>query len=55
LTIRPTGALVAVLVRGDEVLVPRGDTRLATGDRAVLVSLPDNHADVLRRIMGARA
>lgn len=51
----PAGALVAVLVRGDEVLVPRGDTCLAAGDRAVVVSLPDNHADVLRRIMGARA
>lgn len=51
----PEGALIAVLVRGEDVLVPRGETRLAAGDRVVVLSLPDNHADVLRRIMGARA
>jgi trk system potassium uptake protein TrkA len=51
----PEGALIAVLIRDDDVLVPRGDTRLAAGDRAVVISLPDNHAEVLRRIMGARA
>jgi len=51
----PEGALIAVLIRNDDVLVPRGDTRLAAGDRAVVISLPENHADVLRRIMGARA
>lgn len=51
----PEGSLIAVLVRGEDVLVPRGETRLAAGDRAVVLSLPENHADVLRRIMGARA
>jgi potassium/hydrogen antiporter len=35
----PAGALMTSLVRGDRVLVPTGDTRLAHGD-LVLVAMP---------------
>ncbi len=37
----PAGAILGALVRGDDVLVPRGDTVVAAGDRAVFFVLPE--------------
>lgn len=48
----PENALVAVLIRKDQTLVPRGACELAEGDRVVLITLPGNHGAVLRIFTG---
>jgi trk system potassium uptake protein TrkA len=48
----PQDSLVAVVVRDGKPLVPRGNSRLEAGDRLVLVSLPENHGQVLRALVG---
>ena len=42
----PEDALVAVVLRDDEAIVPRGSTELRAGDRLVLITLPENHGTV---------
>lgn len=48
----PPDALVAVVLRGDEVVVPHGDTTLRRSDRVVLITLPEHHGPVLRMFVG---
>lgn len=36
----PKDSLVGAIVRGEEVIVPRGDTVLTVGDRVILLALP---------------
>jgi trk system potassium uptake protein TrkA len=36
----PSGAVVGSIIRGGEVLIPRGDTRVEPGDRVVVFALP---------------
>ncbi len=43
----PYSALVATVLRQDEVIIPRGNTVILHGDRILLISLPDNHAMAL--------
>jgi trk system potassium uptake protein TrkA len=42
----PKGAIVAAIVRGTEVLVPRGSDALEPGDTTIVFALPDAVADV---------
>lgn len=44
----PENALVAVVIRDNQPIVPRGANQLLTGDRVVLITLPENHGSVLR-------
>ena len=44
----PGSVLVASILRGDEVIIPRGDTRIEAGDRILVISLPDNQAVALQ-------
>ena len=46
----PHGALIVAVRRGDGVFVPRGDSRLAEGDKAVVMGLPEALAEVGRRV-----
>ncbi len=48
----PKNALVAVLIRANQPIVPRGDNQLLTGDRVVLITLPENHGPVLKAFTG---
>lgn len=48
----PENALVAVVIRDNQPIVPRGANRLLTGDRIVLITLPENHGPVLKIITG---
>ncbi len=45
----PQGAIVAAVSRGDEVIIPTGDTRIQPGDHVVVFSLPQaqSHVDKL--------
>ncbi|MGL4209058.1 MAG: TrkA C-terminal domain-containing protein, partial [Candidatus Adiutrix sp.] len=47
----PRGSLVAALTRGDEIIIPRGNTQLAAGDILVLVA-KDEALSPLRKILG---
>ncbi len=38
----PEGSLVAIVDRGGEMIIPRGDTILRQGDRLTIVGLPDS-------------
>ncbi|MEX2503643.1 MAG: potassium/proton antiporter [Egicoccus sp.] len=46
----PDRALVAAILRGDRVLIPRGDTRLANGDVLLLTSQREGDGDVSQRL-----
>jgi trk system potassium uptake protein TrkA len=50
----PENALVAVVIRGDRPIIPRGESRLLPGDRVVLITLPENHGPVLRVFTGEK-
>ncbi len=38
----PRGTVVGALVRGEEVIIPSGETSVKNGDNAILFTLPDN-------------
>jgi len=48
----PENALVAVVIRDNQPIVPRGANELLAGDRVVLITLPENHGPVLREFTG---
>jgi trk system potassium uptake protein TrkA len=48
----PGGALLAVIIRSDSVIIPRGDTKLLAGDRAILISTPEAQGPALRMLAG---
>ncbi len=50
----PENALVAVVIRNDQPIVPRGGNELLSGDRVVLITLPENHGLVLKTFTGER-
>ncbi len=48
----PDGALVGGILRDGNVIVPRGDTALRSGDRLIIISSPDCYDRVLRVLTG---
>ncbi|MFO7667601.1 MAG: NAD-binding protein [Desulfobacterales bacterium] len=50
----PKNALVAVVIRNDQPIVPRGGNQLLSGDRVVLITMPENHGLVLKMFTGER-
>lgn len=44
----PGGALVAAILRGKEVIVPRGSDRLQPGDSVIVVTSPETHNELLK-------
>jgi len=46
--VMPEDSLIACLVRGEKPIIPRGNTTLQAKDKLIVVTLPDNHAQVLR-------
>ena len=50
----PENALVAVVIRNNQPIVPRGANVLLSGDRVVLITLPENHGPVLRAFTGEK-
>ncbi|MEW6267400.1 MAG: TrkA family potassium uptake protein [Thermodesulfobacteriota bacterium] len=47
-------ALVAVVIRDGQPIIPRGANQLLAGDRVVLITLPENHGPVLKTFTGER-
>lgn len=50
----PENSLVAVIIRNNQPIVPRGNSHLLAGDRVVLITLPENHGKALRAFSGDR-
>ncbi len=50
----PRDALIAVVMRDGETIVPRGETRLAPGDRVLLVTLSESRDEALGILTGQR-
>jgi trk system potassium uptake protein len=48
----PDNALVAMVIRKNQAIVPRGANDLQAKDRVVLITLPENHGAVLKAFMG---
>jgi trk system potassium uptake protein TrkA len=42
----PTGVIVGAVVRGEQVIIPRGDTVIEVGDRVVVMAL----AEMVRKV-----
>ncbi|MFO7942019.1 MAG: NAD-binding protein [Bacillota bacterium] len=51
----PEGAILTTIIRGDEVIIPRGQTLIRAGDKAVLVTLPADQGAALRILGGKSA
>ena len=49
----PRGSLVVAVRRGDSFFIPRGDSELVAGDRAVLMGTPDALQGVRRQVAAA--
>lgn len=50
----PKNALIAVVIRDNRPIVPRGENDLKEGDRVVLITLPENHGPVLKVFTGEK-
>ncbi len=48
----PENALIAVIIRDNKALIPRGGSDLRAGDHVVLITLPENHGPVLKALIG---
>jgi trk system potassium uptake protein TrkA len=48
----PESCLIASILRGGQPIIPRGGTALEAGDRLIVITLPENHATVLRMLVG---
>jgi trk system potassium uptake protein len=46
----PHGSLIVAVRRGDRFFIPRGDSHLAVGDKAIIMGTPDAMAEVERRV-----
>lgn len=45
-------ALVACIIRNDEVIIPRGSTRLLVNDHLILISQPEHYEETLVNLCG---
>jgi len=52
--ILPENSLIAVVLRESKPIVPRGATELQTGDRLIVMTLPENYGQVLKTLTGER-
>ena len=50
----PRKALIAMVMRETETIIPRGDTELRRGDRVLVVTLAEERDEALRLLTGSR-
>ncbi len=48
----PKGAIVAAISRGEQIIIPKGDSQILPGDRVILFTLPEAIAKVERLFTG---
>ena len=51
----PKGSLLAAIVRGEEVIIPRGDDEVKPGDRVIVMATHDARPTLERLFRGRRA
>ncbi|MBC8382331.1 MAG: NAD-binding protein [Candidatus Cloacimonetes bacterium] len=44
--------LIACIIRDDKQIIPHGTTILKEGDNIILISLPENHGEIIKTLMG---
>ena len=50
----PADCLIAAVLRGEEVIVPHGDTDLRTGDYLLVIASPESYGRALRAVTGEK-
>jgi trk system potassium uptake protein TrkA len=50
--ILPPSSVLVSIIRGEEVIVPRGDTQLLTGDDIIALTLVENEQQLLNYLLG---
>ncbi len=45
----PKGALIGTIIRGDEIIIPRGDDQILPGDEVIVFALPGAISEIERR------
>ncbi|MBT8335241.1 MAG: Trk system potassium transporter TrkA [Gemmatimonadetes bacterium] len=45
----PHGSLIGTIMRGDEIIIPRGDVEIRAGDEVIVFALPDAISEIERR------
>jgi trk system potassium uptake protein TrkA len=48
----PKDTLLPAIIRGESVIIPRGDTVLRVGDKAILISTPEEQGPAIRALTG---
>lgn len=48
----PQNALIATIIRDEEVIIPGGASRLETDDRLIIITQPETYADTIRALTG---
>lgn len=48
----PKETLLSVIIRGENVVIPRGDTKLLPGDKVILISTPESQGPAIRILTG---
>lgn len=48
----PENSIVACVLSNDKLIIPRGTTVLQNRDRIIVISLPENHGQVLKALTG---
>jgi trk system potassium uptake protein TrkA len=48
----PPQSLISAIIRGQEALVPDGESRLQVADRLIVIALPENQEVILRTLTG---
>jgi trk system potassium uptake protein TrkA len=49
----PEDSLISCIIRNNEPVIPRGSTTLCVNDRLIVITVPDNHGQVLRLLTGS--
>jgi trk system potassium uptake protein TrkA len=51
----PKDSLIVAIIRGEEVIVPSGTSRLQAADHLILIALPEHQEEALRSLTGGEA
>lgn len=50
----PESAIITVIIRNNEPVIPRGSTILRVGDRLVVMNTPIDHSKIIRQLTGEK-
>ena len=50
----PESSLIACILKKDHPIIPRGTTVLEAGDKLIVITLPENHGQVIKMLSGEK-